>query len=327
MNFLHNSNENVLHPKHIGSLEINHFDKVAEPLEEIARVNPSLMPLLKLVRKGYEEACHKMIAEERHSYVNDTVYKLKQEITMLKRDRNQLIKQQEAMEHDIDRYKSDIMDMQADLKKLKTENKTLASQSKKFNDMERKYSKIENENKELKRILEELRKKDFDILQKLDLDEYNLTSDDLRSEHNKKFKKGVECKGHPLVPKLDFKKIYEWRDQQQLDEIQDDDQEEEEEEEELLTENEKYLFKGSELQSNASMIRKDELERRKEEVIAILNKTYADDENEVSKDITDELDSFKDNEVLFHDVAPEYEHSVNLLKYKSHDIDDRSLSA
>ena len=34
----------------------NYFDKVAAPLEEIARNNPSLIPLLKLVRRGYEDA-------------------------------------------------------------------------------------------------------------------------------------------------------------------------------------------------------------------------------------------------------------------------------
>jgi hypothetical protein len=33
----------------------DYFDKVATPLEEIARSNPSLIPLLKLVRKGYED--------------------------------------------------------------------------------------------------------------------------------------------------------------------------------------------------------------------------------------------------------------------------------
>ena len=119
------------------------------------------------------------------------------------------------------------------------------------------------------------------FLNKLDLDEYNLTSDDLRSEKSKKYKRGMDTKGHPLVPKLNFDKIYAWREQQQLEDFQDEDQEEEEEEEEeLLTENEKFLFEGSMIPTNASIDRKKELEQRKEEIYAALNKESADDDQD-----------------------------------------------
>ena len=327
VNYLQSSNDSMIHTKQIGSLETknnglipsaidsfeNNFERVAEPLEEIARINPNMIPLLKIARKGFEEACHRIITEE-HTCANENMHKLKQELSLAKRERNLIQKEKETAERDADRYKNDIRDLQNVIKKLKLENKTLNNQAKKYTDIDRRFKKLEVENKQMKLLLDDIRNKDFDILRKLDLDEYNLTSDDLRSEGNRKYKKGVETKGHPLVPKLDFKKIYEWRDQQQLDDAQEDDQEEEEEEEELLTENEKFLFKGSELQSNASINRKEELEKRKEDVIAILNKTYAEDDHDNEKDITDELDSFKDNEVLFHDVAPEYEKSVNQLK-------------
>ena len=90
--------------------------------------------------------------------------------------------------------------------------------------------------------------------------------------------------------------------------MQEDDVEEEEEEEELLTENEKFMPKGSELQTDASVARKNELEKRKEDVIAILNKTYAEeDETEVGL----ELDSFKEDEVLFHDIDPDFQNQIN----------------
>lgn len=123
----------------------------------------------------------------------------------------------------------------------------------------------------------------------------------------KKYVRGVDCKGHPLVPKLDFEKIYAWREQQDLDDMQEDDPEEEEEEEELLTENEKFMPKGSELQTDASLARKNELEKRKEDVIAVLNKTYAEDETEIGL----ELDSFKEDEVLFHDIDPDFQNQIS----------------
>jgi hypothetical protein len=61
--YLHKSSEHVHHENSYARNLVNignenygdYFDKVATPLEEIARSNPSLIPLLKLVRKGYED--------------------------------------------------------------------------------------------------------------------------------------------------------------------------------------------------------------------------------------------------------------------------------
>jgi hypothetical protein len=56
---------------------------------------------------------------------------------------------------------------------------------------------------------------------------------------------------------------------------------------------------GSEIPTNASEDRRNELEKRKETVIAILNKTYAEDEQDIGID----FEGFQNDEVLFHDVA------------------------
>lgn len=257
-----------------------YFEQVSAPLEEIARNNPNLIPLLKLVRKGYEDVCHKVISEEKYKVAeaSETIKKMKQEISLLKREQKLVQKEKENIEHEANR------------------NYTLYKKTKEDN------QDLQKLVKDYERTIQEIKKKDFDLIRKLDLDEYNLTSDDLRSDRNKKYTKGVEAKGHPLVPKLDFEKIYQWREQQDLDDGQEDECEEEEEEEELLTENEKYMPKGSELQSAASIERKKELEKRKEEIVTILNKTYADEDQD--NDI--QFEDFKEDEVLFHDVQPDF---------------------
>jgi len=51
------------------------------------------------------------------------------------------------------------------------------------------------------------------MLDELDLDQYNITSDDLRSA-SQRMPKANNTKGHPLVPKLNFKKIFELRERQ-----------------------------------------------------------------------------------------------------------------
>ena len=109
------------------------------------------------------------------------------------------------------------------VKELKHENKTLAVQVAKLMEFESKYK--------------EMQCKHFSFSKSkysVDMNESNLTSADLRSE-KENFVKGMDVKGHPLVPKLDFEKIYAWREQQDLDDGADEYWEEEEEEEELQT--------------------------------------------------------------------------------------------
>ena len=199
MNYLHKSNENMHFDLNKASIpnedgyskrpQINenygvYFDKAAAPLEEIARVNPSLIPLLKLVRKGYEDACQKIIIDfksktgscQNDQKVKEQLSNLKHENSLLRKDKDNLARANTLNDN---LYKKN-----SELQKAYEEMKAKVSY---FNKHEKvKINKLESENKELKSKLEKMMKKDYDILQKLDLDEYNLTSDDLRSETNKK---------------------------------------------------------------------------------------------------------------------------------------------
>lgn len=255
--------------------------------------------------------------------------KLQSEKSTLISDHKKLKTQKEASEREAARNynlfkkaKEDKEDLQKTIEKLKAQNKALNQEVAKLKDVQSKHQKSEAENKELKMKIEAMMKEQYRKLKeqskafnpesdseskgqstdkKIDLDWIGITSDEYRMD-GKKFVRGVDCKGHPLVPKLDFEKIFRWREQQDADDTQDE-YEEEEEEEELLTENQKFMFKGSSLQSHASEARKNELEQRKEEVIAILNKTYEDEEPEVAL----ELDSSKDEGVVFHDIDSDFQ--------------------
>lgn len=107
--YMHKSNENVQHENSYARNLINMgmenygdlFDKVAEPLEEIARSNPALIPLLKLVRKGYEDMCQNIISENRVTH--DNTHKLKQEVSNLRKDQSLLIKDKENAEREANR--------------------------------------------------------------------------------------------------------------------------------------------------------------------------------------------------------------------------------
>ncbi len=56
---------------------------------------------------------------------------------------------------------------------------------------------------------EEIRKEiESEVMNTLDLDNYNITSEDLKSS-SRQFVRGVDVSGHPLVPKLDFREIIE----------------------------------------------------------------------------------------------------------------------
>jgi len=155
MNYLHSSSENVnftgetngsletkkdnyLIPSAIDSFE-NHFERAAEPLEEIGRLNPTLIPLLKLVRKGYEEACHKIIAEEKRALVNETIHKLKQELSLARREANLLQKEKENIERESSKHMKENAELQGKIKQMNLENKTFKALSKKYNELERKY--------------------------------------------------------------------------------------------------------------------------------------------------------------------------------------------
>ena len=140
------------------------------------------------------------------------------------------------------------------------------------------------------------------IMNKLDLDEYNLTSEDFRKSDSSRKKENVEkqkesspkiavqSKAHPLVPKLNFQKIFDWREKNNNDNIimirisesrilgEDAISEEINDEDGIQKINKKFFAKGSE--NVASSTRVNELFERKQMIINALNQAYTDDEDD-----------------------------------------------
>ena len=126
-------------------------------------------------------------------------------------------------------------------------------------------------------------KREEAILERLDLDDIDLVTERLKIFQGGYSGENSIKKFKSKVPKLDFTKIFEWRDHVNRDES------EEEEEEEYI--------------SSESFKRREELQRRKEEVIAILNKTYAEEEEEEEEhDSERDLESSQDE--IFNKIKP-----------------------
>lgn len=76
-------------------------------------------------------------------------------------------------------------------------------------------SKLDKKNKEVSEEIEHF------IMNQLDLDAYNITSDDFGSSKRSNLSDSCvdRSKAHPLVPKLDFKQIFEWRERSNNDNV------------------------------------------------------------------------------------------------------------
>lgn len=140
------------------------------------------------------------------------------------------------------------------------------------------------------------------IMNKLDLDEYNLTSDDLRDSSSgrrgdpanrvSRISKGNVTRVHPLVPKLDLQKIFDWREKSNNDNIimirisesridgEDEITEEVNDENGIEKENKKHFPKGSGQITTSRRV--DELMERKQMIITALNQAYTEDDEEMS---------------------------------------------
>ena len=141
------------------------------------------------------------------------------------------------------------------------------------------------------------------VMNKLDLDRYNITSDDFRqSELDEnanegsrntvldKNKKQNVTRIHPLVPKLDFTKIFEWREKSNNDNVimirisesritgEDQIKEEINDEKGVQKSNKKYFHKGSDLSTNSDRIQA--MFERKKLIINALNQAYADEDDD-----------------------------------------------
>ena len=137
-------------------------------------------------------------------------------------------------------------------------------------------------------------------MNKLDLDAYNLTSDDFRKSSSERKEQEsrsrstddikTRTKPHPLVPKLDFQKIFDWRDKANNDNIimikisesritgENDIKEEIDDEDGIQKENFKYFVKGALIKTTPG--RSNSLFERKQMIIGALNQAYSDDEDQ-----------------------------------------------
>ena len=158
-------------------------------------------------------------------------------------------------------------------------------------------SKLEKKDEQLDKQLEEF------VMNKLDLDEFNITSDDFRNSEeskgskvrsrNKQIEKRLQNRqnktyAHPKVPKLDFTKIFEWRERSNndnvimikisesritgedriIEEINDDDG--------IQKRNKKYFGKG--IVGDETSTRVNDMHDRKQMIINALNSAYADED-------------------------------------------------
>lgn len=143
------------------------------------------------------------------------------------------------------------------------------------------------------------------IMTKLDLDEYNITSDDFRSSEpgskriaaEKQRSKSSDAKSkktdkqlHPLVPKLDLQKIFDWREKANNDNVimirisesrilgEDMITEEINDEDGVQKKYKKFYVKGSPLLTSSTRL--NELFDRKQAIISALNQVYDDEEED-----------------------------------------------
>lgn len=151
-------------------------------------------------------------------------------------------------------------------------------------------AKLEKKNEELAEHMENF------IMNKLDLDEYGLTSDDfrrssqssaarVRSEDTRS--RAIRTQQHPLVPKLDLQKIFDWREKQNNDNIimirisesrllgEDAITEEIDDEKGIEIKHKKYFAKGDKYTITST--RMNELFERKQMIINALNSAYTEE--------------------------------------------------
>ena len=172
---------------------------------------------------------------------------------------------------------------------------------------------IRRNNAALLEELEFIKQKEIERIQQLDLDDIDLISRYNEYWNNKDLSNLEKSKPNPLVPKLDFTKIFEWRakqnavDQQEairhrIREQLDDDIElsirggygenalnaEHYEEPSSLEDTFKKFYPEGETmnsQNTTTLLRKEELFRKKAEVINELNETYSVDDKDTNSDI------------------------------------------
>lgn len=149
------------------------------------------------------------------------------------------------------------------------------------NDLEQKLQRMVKVANNYKEQIEWLKNREEEIIKRMDLNEIDLVTERLKIfgfETDEKPAK-QKVKKHPKVPKLDFEKIMKMREEDE--EEYEEEEEEVEVEEDVKSSQKQFLHDGSALVSDDSFDRREELKYRKEQVIALLNKTYGDEDEQV----------------------------------------------
>jgi len=143
------------------------------------------------------------------------------------------------------------------------------SQSIKIKQLEKEVKELKDKlNKKNQTIFNDLKSK---IEHSLDLDSYNITSDDFRSRRNHSQEKSLS---KYRIPKLDFKKIFEWRDKANLIKNNDTTNLDIDDEEGVQKESKKLMITGSCFKLTS--IRDKELKDKKQYIIKLMDQAYQD---------------------------------------------------
>lgn len=225
---------------------------------EIAELHPSSYKFFNFIKEGVQDWLQRILSRENFKNISllDAVQKTKNEITKVKVER-------EGIEWKL----NEIQDKQKLLKEADEQYKELKSQFKKW----------EQDKKKFVSQIEWLKSREEEIIKRMDLDEIDLYTDRLGvfGVEVSEDKRPHKSQKHPRVPQLDLEKIYKMREE-------DDEYEEEEEESERDAHSHGHhtINKSEIMASSESDERIRELRNRKEQVIAMLNKTYGEDDKE-----------------------------------------------
>lgn len=290
--------------------EVTVFNKALKDLVSSGAISASILPILK---EGFED-CLKAALDVEQS----KSHKLNTEITTLKSTlatvTNQLNDYKDRFENLESLHKSCVDNENKLIKEidnLKYENNKITEAKVVLLDdivtFKKENEELQAKNRSLLEELEFLKQREIERIQQLDLDDIGLISQDSSLSGFPKPNQKNISKPNPLVPKLDFTKIFELRDRENEDEhvkeirrvIRQELDEEGDleirkdfvdpsidpnnyEEPTSLDSDYKQFYPAGEIMNSSrtiSVIRKDELAKRKAGVIDQLNETYTGDES------------------------------------------------
>jgi hypothetical protein len=223
---------------------------------EIADLHSSSHNFFSFIKEGIFDCMKRILSREKFKNISlmDTLMKINKEVDKTKIER-------EALECKlIEMKEKQMLYKQADIE---------------YKELKKQYVKCEHDRKKFTEQIDWLKDREEEVIKRMDLNEIDLFTErlgiygvDVPEEQNPK-----PMKRHPKVPRLDFEKLYQMMEYDNEEEYE---EEEEEAEEDVKSSQKKYLQDGSALVSNDSEERMLELQSRKEQVIALLEKGVTD---------------------------------------------------